>query len=107
MNLLVVGSGGREHALAWKLSASRLVDRLYCAPGNAGTALLGRNLDIGADDIPALLDAVLAHDIDMVVVGPEVPLSLGLADRLASLRAANPPLCFGPSAAAARIPDRF
>ncbi len=103
MNLLVVGSGGREHALAWKLTASRLVDRLYCAPGNAGTALLGRNLDIGADDIPALLDAVLAHDIDMVVVGPELPLSLGLADRLASLRAANPPLCFGPSAAAARI----
>jgi phosphoribosylamine--glycine ligase/phosphoribosylformylglycinamidine cyclo-ligase len=103
MNLLVVGSGAREHAIAWKLSSSSITGRLYCAPGNAGTAGLGTNLDIRADDIPGILKAVLDYDIDLVVVGPELPLTLGLADRLKELRPAKPPLCFGPSAAAARI----
>ncbi|MDD3981046.1 MAG: phosphoribosylamine--glycine ligase [Spirochaetia bacterium] len=103
MNLLVVGSGAREHTLAWKLSSSSLAGRLYCAPGNAGTASLGTNLNIRADDIPGILQAVLDYGIDMVVVGPELPLSLGLADQLQKLRPAKPPLCFGPSAAAARI----
>ena len=103
MNLLVVGSGAREHALAWKLSGSSLTGRLYCAPGNAGTARLGTNLKFHVDDIPGILKAVLDYDIDLVVVGPELPLSLGLADRLQELRPAKPPLCFGPCAAAARI----
>jgi len=103
MNLLVVGSGAREHAIAWKLSSSSIVERLYCAPGNAGTAGLGVNLNLRADDIPGILGAVLDYDIDLVVVGPELPLSLGLTDRLKQLRPAKPPLCFGPSAAAARI----
>ena len=106
MNLLVVGSGAREHAIAWKLSSSSIVERLYCAPGNAGTAGLGVNLNLRADDIPGILGAVLDYDIDLVVVGPELPLSLGLTDRLKQLRPAKPPLCFGPSAAAARSSTR-
>jgi phosphoribosylamine--glycine ligase/phosphoribosylaminoimidazole synthetase len=103
MNLLVVGSGAREHALAWKLSSSSITQRLYCAPGNAGTVSLGTNLKLRADNIPGILKAVTDYGIDLVVVGPELPLSLGLADRLKELRPANSPLCFGPNAAAARI----
>ncbi|WP_462317197.1 phosphoribosylamine--glycine ligase [Marinilabilia sp.] len=80
MNILLLGSGGREHALAWKMRVSPLLDNLYIAPGNAGTSLLGNNLDIAPDDFNGIKKAVLNNDIDMVVVGPEVPLVKGVTD---------------------------
>jgi len=99
MKVLVVGSGGREHVLAWKLAQSPLLEELYCAPGNAGTAKLGRNVDIGAEDIPALLDFALGEGVDLTVVGPEAPLVAGLVDRFeeAGLRV------FGPGREGARM----
>ncbi|MDI9605657.1 MAG: phosphoribosylamine--glycine ligase [Bacteroidota bacterium] len=80
MNLLLLGSGGREHALAWKLSESPLLNRLYIAPGNAGTAAVGTNVPIGATDFDALKTFSLDHGIDMIVVGPEAPLVEGVYD---------------------------
>lgn len=82
MNILLVGSGGREHALAWKIRQNVLVTNLYIAPGNGGTAMIGQNIDIPDSDIPALVQFALTHAIDMVVVGPELPLVLGLTDAL-------------------------
>ncbi|OJV84915.1 MAG: phosphoribosylamine--glycine ligase [Bacteroidia bacterium 44-10] len=80
MNVLLLGSGGREHALAWKIRKSRLLNNLYIAPGNAGTASLGVNVDIGVTDFGAMKRFSLDHDIDMIVVGPEVPLVEGVYD---------------------------
>lgn len=80
MNVLIVGSGGREHALSWKLAQSNKVNALYIAPGNAGTANVGTNLSIHVNDFEALKQAVLLHDIKMVVVGPEDPLVNGIRD---------------------------
>jgi phosphoribosylamine--glycine ligase len=80
MNILLIGSGGREHALAWKIKQSPKVDQLFIAPGNAGTAETGTNLNIGVSDFNGLRDAVVKHDIDMVIVGPEVPLVEGIVD---------------------------
>jgi phosphoribosylamine--glycine ligase/phosphoribosylformylglycinamidine cyclo-ligase len=99
MRVLVVGSGGREHALAWKLSRSPQVDRLFVAPGNGGTASIAQNVAIVAEDVPALVAFARKERMDLTVVGPEAPLVGGLADALAEagLRA------FGPSAAAARL----
>lgn len=80
MNILLLGSGGREHALAWKIAQSPKVDTLYIAPGNPGTAGLGVNLPIAADDFPSLKKAALENKIDLVVVGPEDPLVKGVYD---------------------------
>ena len=80
MNILLLGSGGREHAIAWKIAQSPKVDKLFIAPGNAGTAQTGTNVNIKADDFPAIKDFVLANDIQMVVVGPEDPLVKGVYD---------------------------
>ncbi|SFL41568.1 phosphoribosylamine--glycine ligase [Proteiniphilum acetatigenes] len=80
MNVLLLGSGGREHALAWKIQKSRLLNNLYIAPGNAGTASLGVNIDIDVADFEAMKRFSLDHDIDMIVVGPEVPLVEGVYD---------------------------
>ena len=80
MNILLIGSGGREHALAWKMKQSPLLTQLYCAPGNPGTALLGTNLSVSADDFEGLKSKILQHGIDMVVVGPEDPLVKGIVD---------------------------
>lgn len=80
MKVLVVGSGGREHCLAWKIKQSSLVDKVYCAPGNGGTSLAAQNVDILADDLMGLLDFVKKNKIDLTVVGPEVPLVLGIVD---------------------------
>src|SRR5271167_712030 len=99
MRVLVVGSGGREHALAWAISASPLVDALYCAPGNAGIAEEAECVGIGATDIAALVGFCRRERIDFVVVGPEAPLVLGLVD---ALEAEGIP-AFGPSAAAAAL----
>ena len=99
MRVLVVGSGSREHALAWAISASPLVDRLFCAPGNAGIAEEAECIAIGATDIKALVEFCRGERIDFVVVGPEAPLVLGLVDALEAEGIA----AFGPSAAAAAI----
>ncbi|MEE9286238.1 MAG: phosphoribosylamine--glycine ligase [Dehalococcoidia bacterium] len=80
MKVLVVGSGAREHAIAWKLAQSHRVDAIYVAPGNAGTATLGSNLAIATEDFAGLTEAVKAHRIDLVVVGPEGPLAAGIVD---------------------------
>jgi phosphoribosylamine--glycine ligase len=99
MRILVVGSGAREHALAWKLAQSPRVLELFVAPGNAGTAGIATNLPIAANDFDGLLDAARNHKIDLTVVGPEDPLAAGLADVFLQ----NGLTIFGPVAAAARI----
>jgi len=81
MKVLVVGSGGREHCLVWKISQSSLVDRIYCAPGNGGTSLLAQNVNISAEDINGLLRFALEKNIDLTVVGPEMPLVEGIVNR--------------------------
>jgi phosphoribosylamine--glycine ligase len=80
MKILIVGSGGREHALGWKISQSPLLKKLYCAPGNAGTENIAKNVPISAEDIPGLVDFAAEENIDLTVVGPEVPLTLGIVD---------------------------
>ena len=98
-NVLVVGSGAREHALVWKLAASNRVGRVYCAPGNAGTALLAENLPVQATDVDGILHEVSRRRIDLTIVGPEAALARGLADRLL----AHGYTVFGPTAQGARI----
>ncbi len=99
MNILLVGSGGREHALAWSFSASPLVSKLYCAPGNAGIAQIAECVPIDAMALDALVAFAKENGIDFAVIGPEAPLSAGLADRFeaAGVKA------LGPSAAGARL----
>src|SRR5246127_1509682 len=99
MNILLLGSGGREHALAWKIAASPLADRLYCAPGNAGIAREAECVALDPADAAAVIQFCRSADIDFVVVGPEVPLCVGIVDDLeaAGIKA------FGPSRAAARL----
>ena len=99
MRVMVVGGGGREHALAWAISHSAACDELICAPGNAGTAALGENLAIRDSDVAGLVDAALARRIDLVVVGPEAPLAAGLVDALD----ARGVLAFGPRREAAEL----
>ena len=99
MRVLLVGSGGREHALAWKLASSPRLTELHCAPGNPGIAALGRCHPVRADDVEAVLGLARALRADLVVVGPEVPLVEGLADVLRSVGIA----VFGPSRSAAAI----
>lgn len=84
LKLLVVGSGAREHALVWKLSRSSHVERIYCAPGNPGIAEIAKTVDIEATDIDGLLNFAKAREIDLVVVGPEQPLVMGISDRFKS-----------------------
>src|SRR6185436_10061917 len=82
VRVLVVGGGGREHALCWALHRDTPDATLFAAPGNPGTATLGTNLPIAATDVDALVAAVTQHDIDVTIIGPEAPLAAGLADRL-------------------------
>jgi phosphoribosylamine---glycine ligase len=99
MRILVIGSGGREHALVWKVAQSKLADKVFCAPGNAGIASSAECLDIKADDIPALAEFARKERIDLTIVGPEVPLTQGIVDefRRSKLR------IFGPDKKAARL----
>jgi phosphoribosylamine--glycine ligase len=99
MKVLVVGGGGREHALCWKLRQSPLLTELYCAPGNPGTAPLAKGVPISPEEIYKLADFAVEKRIDLTVVGPELPLSLGLADEFTARGLA----VFGPSRAAAEI----
>ncbi|MSU00310.1 phosphoribosylamine--glycine ligase [Tissierella pigra] len=81
MKVLVLGSGGREHALCWKIAKSNKVSKIYCAPGNGGTAEIAENIDINVDEIDNLLQFALKNNIDLTVVGPEQPLVLGIVDK--------------------------
>ena len=81
IKILVVGGGGREHTLVWKLAQSPKVKEIYAAPGNAGTARIAQNLDIKPGDIETLARTASAENIDLTVVGPEAPLSEGIADQ--------------------------
>ena len=101
MKVLIIGSGGREHALAWKAAQSPLVDQIFVAPGNAGTALENNieNIDIGAEDIPALLDFARNNQIELTIVGPEAALVAGIVDVFNE----NSLKIFGPSKAAAQL----
>src|ERR1700751_2685387 len=99
MHILLIGSGGRQHALAWKIAASPLVTKLYCAPGNAGIAREAQCVALDVADHGAVIAFCRARGIDLVVVGPEAPLCAGIVDDLeaAGIKA------FGPTRAAARL----
>jgi phosphoribosylamine--glycine ligase len=101
MKVLIIGSGGREHALAWKVAQSRRVSQVFVAPGNAGTRLEPNttNVDIAAEDVPALLEFARRERIDLTIVGPEGPLVIGVCDEFAAAGLK----CFGPSRLAARL----
>ena len=99
MKILLIGSGGREHAMAWKLKQSPQCKQLICAPGNAGIAEIADCANIAADDIIGLLGLIQREAIDFVIVGPEIPLALGLVDELNTRGIA----CFGPTENAARL----
>jgi phosphoribosylamine--glycine ligase len=99
MKILVIGSGGREHALAWKLRQSPHTERIFCAPGNAGTAEIGENVAIPANDLQALVRFARENHVDLTVVGPDDPLAAGIVD----LFAAEKLRAFGPTKSAARI----
>jgi phosphoribosylamine--glycine ligase len=99
MKILVTGSGGREHALAWKLKQSANVDRIFCAPGNAGTAQLADNVAIPAADLPTLVRFAKQNNVDLTVVGPDDPLALGVVDLFVSEKLR----IFGPTKSAARL----
>ncbi|MBV9618532.1 MAG: phosphoribosylamine--glycine ligase [Verrucomicrobia bacterium] len=99
MKVLVIGSGGREHALTWKLKQSSRVDRFFCAPGNAGTAGIAENVPIQATDLPQLRDFAKQNDVDLTVVGPDDPLAMGIVDLFTSEKLR----VFGPTKSAARL----
>lgn len=99
MKILLVGSGGREHAIAWKINQSPKLEKLFIAPGNAGTKSIGTNVEISDTDIEALKNFALAREIDLTIVGPEAPLALGIVDVFVET---GLPI-FGPTASAARL----
>jgi len=99
MKILVIGGGGREHALVWKLKQSSSVDRIFCAPGNAGTAEIAENIAVSATDLAQLLRFAKQNDVDLTVVGPDDPLAMGIAD----LFTADKLRIFGPTKSAARL----
>src|SRR5438105_4361046 len=99
MKILVIGGGGREHALVWKLKQSAAVDRMFCAPGNAGTAAIAENVAVAASDLPQLCVFAKQNDVDLTVVGPDDPLAMGIVD----LFTADKIRIFGPTKSAARL----
>jgi len=103
MNVLILGSGGREHALTWKIKQSPLLDQLYCAPGNPGTAAFAVNLPIDPCDFDQIKEAVVRHNISMVVVGPEEPLVKGIADYFALEKALQGCFLVGPGSVGAQL----
>jgi len=99
MKILIIGSGGREHALAWKLRQSPHAGRIFCAPGNAGTAEISENVAIPASDLEALVRFAKENRVDLTVVGPDDPLAAGIVDLFAAEKLRS----FGPTKSAARI----
>ena len=103
MNILLIGSGGREHAFAWKLAQSKLCHKLFIAPGNAGTALCGTNLPVAVNDFELLASACVSNKVDMILVGPEEPLVRGIYDFFNNNPATKNITVIGPSKAAAQL----
>ena len=103
MKVLLLGSGGREHALAWKIAQSPKVEKLFIAPGNAGTGAAGENVDIKATDFPALKTFALEQGIEMIVVGPEDPLVRGIYDCFNEDPATRHIAIIGPTAKGAQL----
>ena len=103
MNVLILGSGGREHAFAWKVSQSSLCKKLLVAPGNAGTSELGTNVDIGVNDFESIKKLVLDEEIDMLIVGPEDPLVNGIFDFFQADKSLKNITVIGPSKEGARL----
>lgn len=103
MNILLIGNGGREHAMAWKLKSSPLCSRLYIAPGNPGTATVGTNLMLDSTDFKAIHDSIIHYKIDMVVIGPEEPLVLGITDYLENHFEKEKLIVIGPTKAGAQL----
>ncbi len=103
MNILLLGSGGREHALAWKISQSPKVDKLFIAPGNAGTSSVGINVDMSATDFPTIKEFVLANNVTIVLVGPEDPLVKGISDFFKNDAALQNVALIGPSQLGAQL----
>lgn len=103
MKVLILGSGGREHAFAWKIAQSSHLDELYIAPGNAGTKELGTNVNISVTDFEAIKEFVVENAIDMVVVGPEDPLVQGISDFFAADDALKHVYVIGPNKEAAQL----
>src|SRR5438034_3068909 len=99
MKILVIGGGGREHALVWKLKQSSSVDRIFCAPGNAGTTEIAENIAVSATDLAQLLRFAKQNDVDLTVVGPDDPLAMGIVD----LFSTDKMRIFGPTKSAARL----
>src|SRR3982751_3633037 len=103
MHILLLGGGGREHALAWKISQSKSCTSLFIAPGNAGTSVYGTNLLLDPTDFPAIGKACLDNRIEMVLVGPEEPLVKGIVDYFSNDKSLNHIPVIGPNASAARL----
>lgn len=103
IKVLILGSGGREHAIAWKIAQSELLDKLYCAPGNPGTAEIAENIDIDISDFKSIKDAVLNFKIDMVLTGPEEPLVKGLGDYFNTTPELKDIMFIGPGSAGAQL----
>src|ERR1041385_4322567 len=101
MKLLIIGSGGREHALAWKLRQSPHAEHIFCAPGNAGAGEVGENVAISASDLQALARFAKENHVDLTVVGPDDPLAAGIVD----LFTAEKLRVFGPTKSAARVEE--
>ena len=89
MNILVVGNGGREHALAWKIAQSSRADKVFVAPGNAGTEVDAENVDISTTDFPRLIEFAKQNDVELTVIGPEAPLAAGIVDAFRGQICAN------------------
>ena len=103
MNILILGSGGREHALAWKLAQSPKAEQIYIAPGNAGTALTGINVPINPTDFEEMKMFIIEKEVDMVVVGPEVPLVNGIRDFFSQDKILKDVLVIGPDSKGAQL----
>ena len=103
MNVLIIGNGGREHALAWKIKQSILCDEIFVAPGNAGTAALAKNVSIAADNFPNLAKFALANSVGLIVVGPEGPLVKGIRDYFEADSLLKHILLVGPGQSGARL----
>ena len=103
MNVLVLGSGGREHALSWKIAQSSQIDKLFIAPGNAGTSQEGTNVDLQVDDFQGIKEFCLEHKMDFVVVGPEKPLVDGIADFFLADKEISHIAVIGPNKEAAQL----
>ena len=103
MNVLILGSGGREHAIAWKVSKSSMCKKLIIAPGNAGTLLLGENIDIDISDFSKIKEIVVNYGVDMLIVGPEDPLVKGVYDFFKQDPELNSITVIGPSKKGAKL----